>query len=187
MAMRERDQRALRWAGVAAVLFLLFRFVVFPAWDRWETGRTDVPLREKSLAKYRSAVDSAALRGTEAARWEALLQEAESGLLTGSTAAVASAELQQWIKDAADRQAIEIRSSEFLPAKPLGDDYVEVPLGVQFQCRLDSFVGFLNELQSGPKALAVTRWGLVATGSPQKLLNINLIISGIARSPEKAE
>ncbi len=187
MAIRERDQRALRWAGVVAVLFLLFRFGVFPAWDRWQEGRADVPLREKTLAKYRSAVATAALRDAEAARWEAALQEAEKGLLAGSTAAVASAELQQWIKDAAARHAIEIRSSEFMAAKPLGEDYLEVPLGVQFQCRLDSFVEFLKELQGGSKALVVTRWGLVATGSPEKLLNVNLTVSGIVRNPEKAE
>ena len=187
MAIRERDQQALKWAGVAVVLFLLFRFGVFPVWDRWQEGRANLPLREKTLLKYRNAVATAALRGSEAARWETALREAEAGLLTGGTTAVASAELQQWIKDAAARQAIEIRSSEFLPAKPFGEDYFEVPLRVQFQCRLDSLGDFLRELQSGSKAVVVTRWGIVATGNPEKSLNVNLTISGIVRHPEKQE
>ena len=51
----------------------------------------------------------------------------------------------------------------------------------------DALGDFLRELQSGSKAVVVTRWGIVAAGNPEKSLNVNLTISGIVRQPAQQE
>ena len=182
MAFNERDKRALKLAGTAAALFLLFQFGAFPIWDRWEAAQVDLPAREEILRKYRSAVETAPARGAESGAIEARLREAEAGLLTGNTPAIASAELRQWVQQIASEQSVEIRGSEFLPAKPLGTDYLEVPLGVQFQCRLDSLVRFFQALDASSKALTVNRWSISGGNNKEKTLTVSMTVAGIARS-----
>ena len=85
MALNERDKRALKIAGTAAALFLIFQFGAFPIWDRWEEAQADLPVREETLRKYRNAFETAPARSAESGAIEARLREAEAGLLTGNT------------------------------------------------------------------------------------------------------
>ena len=187
MAISEREKRALTIAGIAVGLFLAFQYGVFPAWDAWQETTADLPVRERTLLKYRNAAGTTSLRGAERAVLEARLREAETALLTGNTTAIASAELQQLVQQLASEQSIEIRSSEFLPVKPLGADYLEVPLGLQFQCRLDSLVPFLEALAANPKALNVTRWGIHATANKEKLFTVTMTVAGVVRRDAVAQ
>lgn len=180
--MGERDKRALKIAGAALALFLVLRFGVFPIWDRWGEAGANLPLRERTLAKYREAVQTVGLRSAETVSLEARLREAEAGLLTSETTALASAELQDLVKQLTSAQSIDVRTSEFLTVKPLGGNYLQVPLGLQFQCRLDQLVNFLNELQGGSKCLAVSRLLIQTTGAKEKLVSVNMTVAGIMRS-----
>ena len=184
MTISKRDTKALQIAGSAVALFLLFQFGVFPIWDTWQEEQANLPLRESTFVKYRNAVATTGRRGADAAVLETRLREAEAGLLTGNTTAIASAELQEWVKQLASEQSIEIRSSEFLPVKPRGDGYWEVPLRLQFQCRLDALVNFWKALGGGSKSLVVSRWNLQSFGSKDKLINVSITVAGILRSQE---
>ena len=179
--IHQRDKRALLSAGIAAALFLLLEFGALPVWDGWQAERANLPVRERTLLKYRNAVATRALRDAEGATLEARLREAEAGLLTGETPAIASAELRQWIQQLASEHSIEVRSSQFLPAKPLGDDYWQVPLGLQLQGRMDSLVSFLKACGSGPKVLSVTQLSIGGSGSKEKLLTVSLTVAGMLR------
>ena len=177
-----RDQRALLIAGIAAALFLLLEFGALPVWDRWQAERANLPVRERTLLKYRNAVATRALRDAEGATLEARLREAEAGLLTGETPAIASAELRQWIQQLASEHAVEVRSSQFLPAKPLGDDYWQVPLGLQVQGRMDSLVSFWKACGAGSKVLRITQLSIVSSGNNKgKLLTVSLTVVGMLR------
>ena len=179
--MSTRDKRALTIAGMAAALFLLLAFGVFPMWDRWQAERANLAVRERTLLKYRDAVATRALRKTEGSTLEARLRDAEAGLLTGETPAIASAELRELIQQLAAEHAIEVRSSQFLPVKPLGDDYWQVPLGLQLQGRMDSLVSFLKAGGASSKLLSVTQLSIVTSANKEKLLTVNLTVAAILR------
>ena len=180
--MSQRDKRALTIAGMAAALFLLLALGVFPMWDGWQAERANLAVRERTLLKYRDAVATSALRKTEGSTLEARLRDAEAGLLTGETPAIASAELRELIQQLAAEHAIEVRSSQFLPAKPLGDDYWQVPLGLQLQGRMDSLVSFLKAGGASSKVLSVTQLSIVTSANnKEKLLTLNLTVAAILR------
>jgi type II secretion system (T2SS) protein M len=183
MAMTNRDRRALQIGGAALALWALLRFAVFPAWDSWEQARAGLPLQESALVKYRQSLASV---GAERAATESLekqLSAVEAGLLQSQTAALASAEFQDWIKQAAANHGIELHSSEFLALRPGGRGYAEVPLGLQFQCRVDQLVDFLSELRAGPKVVSIPRLQIQSGNGPEKLLTVSLTAAGIMRGP----
>lgn len=177
--MSRRDQRALGVAGLAAGVFLLLEFGAFPVWDAWQAERAGLPVREQTFRKFREAVESRSLREAEQALLETRLREAEAGLLTGDTPAIAGAELREWIQQLADEHSLEVLSSQFLPARPLGEDYWEVRLGVQLRSRLDSLVNFLKACGSGSKTLRVTALNLQRLGDREKSLTVSLNVAGI--------
>jgi hypothetical protein len=74
---------------------------------------------------------------------------------------------------------MEIVSSQFLPARPLGNDYWQVPLGVQLKGRLDSLLNFLKACGSGAKTLSVARLQIQRVGDAQKSVQVNLTVAGI--------
>ncbi len=181
MEINQRDKRALWAVGAALALFVSFRFGIFPAWDRLQEASTNLPVRQKTLEKYREAIQAAELRRTEISSLEERLREAEAGLLVSETSALASAEMQELVKQLLAAHEIEIRSSAFLPARPLGDGYLQVPLRLQFQCSLDQLVSFLEEIGRGPKRLAISNLALQTANAKEKLLSVNMNVAGIMR------
>ncbi|MBI2816749.1 MAG: type II secretion system protein M [Acidobacteria bacterium] len=183
MQLAYRDKVALGVAGIGVVLYVLFQFVVFPAWDSMQEVRASLPIQEKKLAKYRELAATAPLRRTEASSQEARLRETEGGLLNSKNGALASAELQQLIKQLTAAQAIDIRSSDFLPSRRLSPDYVQIPVGLQFTARLDQLVGLLTAASESPKLLSVSSLMVQTGGTPkERLINVNVRIAGIMRA-----
>ena len=186
MQIGQRDKLALWAAGIALTLFVAFKFAVFPIWDSLQEGRVNWPIEEKKLEKYRAVAQTVGLRNAEASTSDARLRAAESSLLTNKTAALASAELQDIVKQLTAADSIEVRSSEFLPAKPLGGDYMEVPVGLQFQCHLDELVNFLKNTAESPKYLTVPRLLIQPGAGKEKIVTVNMQIAGIMRAEPEA-
>ena len=173
-----KDKKALALAGIAVALYAALQFAVFPVWDALQERRDNLPIEERKLEKYRAVVKTVELRRAEAASVDAKLQEAEKGLLTGDTAALASAELQQLAKQLSAAESIDIRSNDFLPAKPAGGEYVRVPLGLQFQCRLDQLINFLSDISASPKRLTVSRLFVQSGGTKDKQVSVGMELAG---------
>ena len=134
------------------------------------------------LAKYREVVRTAGLRGAEATSAETKLREAEGGLLTSKTAPLASAELLEAVRQLASQQSIDVRSNTFLPPRPLGADYAQVPVDLQFQCRLEQLLELLNALGAAPKSLGVSKLMIISLGGKEKQLSVNLQVTGVMRA-----
>ncbi len=182
MKIGHRDKIALGGAVVAVVLYLVFQFVLFPAWDSMQEQSSNLPDQEAKLRKYLQIAQTATARSAEASNVDARLREAEGSLLASKSPALASAEMQQLGQQLTAAVSIEFRTSEFLAPKPLSDDYTAIPLGLQFQCRLDQLLDLLKAIGESPKVLAIPRIQIQAMVNKEKLLNVSLQISGIMRA-----
>ena len=185
MAIAKRDRRALQAGGAALALWVLLRFAILPAWDQLQQARAELPARENALIKYRQAIAQMDTAKKSAEGLEARLRESQAGLLESSSAALASAEIQEWIKQVSSNHGIELRSSDFLALRPQANGYAELPIGVQFECRLDQFVDFLAELRSGPKIVAIPRLHVQSRDGPAKLLSVSMTLAGVMHSEGK--
>lgn len=185
MTIGKRDRQALQWGGVAMAVWALLRFVALPAWDHWQRQRAELPLRETALIKYRQALAAAGQERESAEALRNRLREVEAGLLRSGTPALASAELQDWVREIAARHAIELRSSEFLAVPASSGDYAQVPLRLQLQCRMEQLVNFLSEVRSGERILAVPQLQIQSAGGPDKLVQVSLTVAGVMRAPQR--
>lgn len=181
MEISQKDKRALWAVGAALVLFVLFRFAIFPGWDFLQEASANLPDRQKILEKYREVIQAAELRRAEISSLEARLRETEAGLLASETSDLAFAEMQLLVQQLTAAQSIEIRSVAFLPVRPLGDDYLQVPLGLQFQCSLDQLASFLEAIGRGPTRLAISNFALQTANPREKLISVNMNVAGIMR------
>jgi Tfp pilus assembly protein PilO len=163
--LHTRERRALGALAGGVALFLAAQFLLLPALDSAEQLQAALPLKEKTLKKYQ---DLAALVGTRESDWrnlQARLSEAEAGLLDSQTPALASAELQERLKQLASQQNIDLRGVEFMPVRPLKPaeaGYVAVPLSLVFECTLDQFAAFVGALAEAPKTLAIDHLSITA-------------------------
>lgn len=188
MRISHKDKVALTVAGFAVALFAIFQFAVFPVWDLLQESRSNLPIQEQRLQKYREVARTAGLRAAEVSSEAAKLRQAEGGLLNSNTAAFASGELQGLVKQLASNASIDVRSNEFLPLKKLSDDYTEVPIGLQFQCRLDQLVNLLKDISGSPQYLVVPKLMIQSGVSKEKLITVNMQIAGVMRAePSKKE
>ena len=183
MEISKRDRRALQWGGLALALWLALRFALLPAWDQWQQARAELPMRETTLIKYRQALTAMDADQKTAEAMQARLRQAESGLLQNTSPALAAAEFQDWIRQTMGGHQIDLRSSSFLAVRPQPSGYTEVPLGLQFQCRMDQLAELLADLQSGPKIVSVPRMQIQSTGGAEKLLSVSLTVAGVMRTP----
>lgn len=184
MQIGQRDKTALKLVGIAVALYVIFEFALFPVWDSLQQARESLPVQEKKLEKYLELTRTAALRSAEASSAEARLQEAEGKLLSSKTPALALAEVQEMMNKLTEAKSIEVRSSEFLQPKPLGAEYMQVPLGLNFQCRLDQLAGFLDDISGGPKYFAIPKLLIQYNGAKDKQVLVNMQIAGIMRTEQ---
>lgn len=185
-SLSQRDRRALLALAVAAAMFLLLALVALPWMESAEKLRASLPLKEKTLRKYRQMVVLAGPRETD---WENLqnrLVEAERGLLDSRAPALASAEMQQLVKQLMAQQGLEMRGADFLPARAIkaaDTTYTIAPLSLTFECTLDQLANFLLAARNSSKTLALDQLSTAAITPrperPQKRVSVRMVIRGL--------
>jgi len=183
--LQPREQRALVALVIAVALILLLQFAVFPMTESTAKTRAGLPLKEKRLHKYRALVS---LVGTAETDWKALerrLAEAEKGLLDSRTAPLASAEIQDRVKQLLAQQGIEPRSISFVPLRalpPADSGYSTVSLSLMFECAVDQLANLLASLPSAGKTLAVESLFVEAVSrgeKARKMVSVRMVIRAV--------
>jgi hypothetical protein len=184
--LKPREKRALVVMAAAVTLFLLLEFAFLPWMEGTEKVRAGLPLKEKTLRKYQQMVALAADGKAEWRNLQTRLAEAEKGLLESRAPAVASAELQELVKQLMTEQGMEMRSADFRPVralKPAAAGYSVVPLSLSFECTLDQLTNFLLLAQSNNKTLGLGQFSITAVPprpkQPLKMVAVRMVIRGL--------
>ena len=186
--LSRRDRIALTAAAVAAALFMLLNFGVFPLLERLGSSPEVVQQNEVELRRDMRLLAETNLERTHLSAAGDRLKGLEAGLLESSSPSLANAEWQRLVGQLADSKGIELGSSEFLRTQELDAGYSLVTGRVQFRCRLDQLVDFLVALAGFPRLLSVTSLTVSGSqGDPQGKLNVQLIIGAATRTLKQAK
>lgn len=193
--MTARDKRALMLLGGAATLAAVVWIAWQPKQAAQDTAAADsIPVAELKLERLRRV--AATVQGKEQLRKQAMaeLEGREKGLLRANTPALAQAQLLEVVRRTARAlpHPIEFTSSELgQPAAPLGKDYGEVFVSVNFICPIEDLVNFLAELTAQPEAVATREMRIAHRPTDkEKNIGVRLTVSGmIPRSlvPERRD
>ena len=172
---------------IAGAVLLLFGFTywLFPYFEGIQGGETDIAAQKKRIAKYRQTVKG---RGELEARLATLsksLEVAETGLLTGKTAALAAVDIQTVLNEIALGSGVEIKSVQVLKSqKQDSDPYVSVPVQVNVSATIRQLKDILYKIEASTKFfLTVERIGISVVGAAGPgQIRVDITVSGIMKN-----
>ena len=181
MNLSPRDRRALALFGVGLLIALVLRFVVYRDNASGVVESSDsIPLAEKRLARLRQAEVSGPAKQALLDRLSADLALREKGVIQAPTAQQAQAHLLETIRRVGKGEGLEVRGGDFPELRPLGDDYGEAAVSVNFECRIEQLVNFLAALTREPELVATNDVRISSGNDPsKKTVNVRLTLAGV--------
>jgi len=175
-----RDRRAVALLGLGLLTVIVLRYGVYGQRPTAVVAATDsVPLAEKRLARLTQVAATVPAKQSLAKKISSEVTLREKGIIQAPTAQQAQAHLLETIRRVAKAEHIDVRGGEFPELRPLGNEYGEAAVSVNFECHIDDLVNFLADLPKESELLA-TNEVRVASGNPKtKMLSVRLTLAGV--------
>ena len=180
MSLTTRDRRAVALLGLGLLTLLVLRYGVYGQRQTAVVAATDsVPLAEKRLARLTQVAATVPAKQSLAKKISSEVALREKGIIQAPTAQQAQAHLLETIRRVAKAEHIDVRGGEFPELRPLGNEYGEAAVSVNFECHIEDLVNFLADLTKESELLA-TNEVRVASGNPKtKMLSVRLTLAGV--------
>jgi type II secretory pathway component PulM len=180
------QHRRLVWLlGGGFLLILVYLAVVSPLLSLEEAWSQELASRSQILSKYQKLLESKN-RVIEANKaMKAALTRTEGQFLSGSSPAVASADLQEVLKNLTKEHGVQMTSAKVLPPREAGP-YLEVPVQVRLAATINQLVTLLYHLEHHKKLLFIPELDINAPrwvkGEKKEIpLQVNLVVSGVIK------
>jgi type II secretory pathway component PulM len=178
-------RRLVLLLGGGFLLILFYLAVVNPlvslheSWNHELTSRSRLLSKNQNLLKSKNPV----IEANKAMK--AALSRTEGQFLSGANPAVASADLQEILKNLAKEQGVQMTSTKVLPPRDAGP-YLEVPVQVSLTASLNQLVTLLYHLEHHQKLLFIPDLDINAPhwakgDKKDATLQINMVISGVIK------
>jgi len=174
------------------LLLVFYLAVVSPILSLEAHWAQELARKRQLLGKYQSLKESSAKVSQANKVLKDALALTEGQFLSGSNAAVASADLQEILKNLTRDHGVSLTSTKVLTPREAGP-YLMVPVQVQLSGNVAQFLTILYHLEHHKKLLFIPemeinapRW--VSGAKEASILQINLVVSGvIKKGPEAAK
>jgi hypothetical protein len=181
VTLTQRDRRALVLLGSALALIVVLRVAVYndkPA-AQVIAASDSAPLAEKRLDRLRQI--AATIPGKQAVLKQVSAEAAlrEKGIIQAPTAQQAQAHLLETLRRVGKTEAIDVRGGEFPPLQPLGQDYGEAAVTINFDCRIEQLVNFLAALTAETELLSTKNIRVIAGNAKEKKVGVRLTLAGV--------
>jgi hypothetical protein len=175
-----RDRRALVLLGSGLLTVVVLRFGVYR--DSQTTvveAKNSIPLAEKRLARLRQTQTLVPAKQAAVKTVSAAVALREKGILRAPTAQQVQAHLLETIRRVGKTEGIEVRGGEFPEVRPLGEEYGEAAVSVNFECRIEQLVNFLAALTREPELLATNEVRVSSANPKDKTVGVRLTLAGV--------
>ncbi len=180
MNLSTRDRRALVLLGAGLVTVAVLRFGVYRDSTAGVVESSDsIPLAEKRLTRLRQAEVSGPAKQALLTRLSAELAQREKDVIQAPTAQQAQAHLLETIRRVGKSEGVDVRGGEFPELRPLGDNYGEAAVSVNFECRIEELVNFLAALTREPELVATDEIRVSTANAKDKTVNVRLTLAGV--------
>jgi Tfp pilus assembly protein PilO len=180
-----RDKRFLL-AGAAAVgLFVLIKFILFPAVDKFSSQKEELAFKEATVAKYTRIIG----KQDELQKKLRLLKKDDlkisNSLLKGETPSLSAADIQKTVDRIATSSNIEIQSVKIMESGKQGD-LVTVPIQVRFTTDLSRMKNFIYSIETGQKLLTIPNLKISVRNrrEPREVI-VTAVVCGFMKKEEK--
>jgi type II secretory pathway component PulM len=180
------QQRRLVWiVGSGLLLLVGYLAVVSPIINLENSWKQEIGRRRLVLMKYQALLASKDRVVKSIIAMKGALTQLESQFLSGSNPAVASADLQEILKNRATSEGVKVRSIKVLQPRAAGP-YLELSVQVQLNATITQLVSLLFHLGHHKKLLFIPVLDINAPRRTQKnkedqTLLINMVVSGVIK------
>lgn len=178
MTLTTRDRRALVLLGLSVVAVIVY----LVRGDRQPSvvAATDsMPLAEKRLARLRQVAATVPAKQSLVQKMTAEAELREKGMIQAPTAQQAQAHLLETIRRVAKAENIDVRGGDFPELRPLGSEYGEAAVSVNFECHIEDLVNFLADLTKETELLATNEIRIASSNPKNKMLSVRLTLAGV--------
>ena len=180
MNLTTRDQRAMVLLGAGLVTVLVLRFGVYGDRQVAVVAANDsIPVAEKRLARLRQVAASVPAKHAQLKDLTAQAALREKGVIQAPTAQQAQAHLLETIRRVGKMEHIDVRGGEFPELRPLGADYGQASVSVNFECHIEDLVNFLADLTKESELLATDEVRVAAANPKDKTVSVRLTLAGV--------
>ncbi len=180
MTLSTRDQRALILLGTGLLTVLVLRFGVYGDKQAAVVSASDsIPAAEKRLTRVRLAAATVASKQGLLKTLNGQAEQREKGIIHAPSAQQAQAHLLETIRRVGKAEGIEVRGGEFPELSPLGDEYGEAAVSVNFDCRIEQIVNFLAALTKETELIATREVRIASANPKEKSLSVRLTLAGV--------
>jgi type II secretory pathway component PulM len=180
-------QRLLVLGGAGVILVVLaYVLVISPLLDLKDSWALELDKKVMLLEKYKALERDKQGVNRAYQNLQKTLAQAEGQLLVGTNPAVASADLQEILKNLTRTLGVQVNSTKVLPPQESGA-YLEVPIEVQMSCTIDQLVMMLYRLEHHEKLLVITELDINSprrrrrVQSEDSTLRANLVVEGLMK------
>ena len=180
-----QHRRLVLIVGSGLLLLLFYLVVVSPLISLEDSWGQEIGQRRLLLMKYQGLLANQDRVVKANTAMKGALARIESQFLSGANPAVASADLQEIVKNLTAAQGVKMSSAKVLQPREAGP-YLEVPVQMQLTATITQLVSLLYNLEHNQKLLFISELDINAprTGQGDKkeqTLLINLVISGVIK------
>ena len=180
MSLTARDRRALVLLGAGLLTVIVLRFGVYGDRQAAVVAATNsIPLAEKRLARLRQVAATVPAKEALARKMNSEAELRERGMIQAPTAQQAQAQLLETIRRVAKAENIDVRGGDFPELRPLGSEYGEAAVSVNFDCHIEDLVNFLADLTKETELLATNEIRIASANPKNKVLNVRLTLAGV--------
>ena len=186
------QQQRLAWIGAGLLCLLVFYFVlVYPLVALEESWSQDLARKRQLLVRYQALLSSKKRVALALKALKNTVGHVEGQFLSGGNAAVASADLQEILKNVTNAHGVQMTSLKVLQPKDAGP-YQEVPVQVQLTASVTQLLTVLYHLEHHKKMLFIPeleinapRW-LAKHKEETPMLQVNLVVTGLIKKGRTA-
>jgi hypothetical protein len=178
---------------IAAGLLLLclglaYRFL--PQFQEIGRPSAEVSLKEKQLKKYRELVRSGKELEAQVRSQEQMIEQLESGLLSGKTSALAAVDVQNILNGIATTSGTEIKKVRVLKAEEMKrGEYVSVPVQFTLSTGIRQLKAILYGIEASNKYLRVEKISIkvprLAKQKAEAAVQADMTVAGIMRRTDE--
>jgi len=180
VTLSTRDQRALILLGTGLLTVLVLRFGVYGDKQSAVVAASDsIPVAEKRLTRVRQAAATVPAKQNLLKNLNAQAELREKGIIHAPTAQQAQAHLLETIRRVGKGEGIDVRGGEFPELSPMGDEYGEAAVSVNFDCRIEQIVNFLAALTKETELIATREVRIASANPKEKSLSVRLTLAGV--------
>ncbi len=185
MKITQRDKKFISAGIVAIGLFLVIKFIIFPAVDSFTRQKEELAMKQQAVEKYNRVIS----RQGELQRRLKLLKRDDvklaNSLLKGETASLAAADIQKSIDRIATSSAIEIQSVKIMDSEKRGA-FFTVPIQVRFTSDLTRMKNFIYSIETSQKLLTIPKLKIsVRNRRDPKEIIVTMVVCGYMKKEAK--